>query len=227
MMMNVFNVEKQLIDLSTKLNVTLRNESPADYKTVENLTREAFWNMYMSGCDEHFVLHNLRSSPDYIKELDFVAELDGKIIGNIVYAKASIQDDATKCDIIGFGPISVLPEYQNKGIGSQLITHTVKLAKDNGYKAIVILGDPAYYSRFGFKPGKDYNISMPNGSFLDALQVLELYPNALQGVKGRFIESTVYEDIDANAVEVFDKQFSHKEKGIPKKPINMENKDNG
>jgi predicted N-acetyltransferase YhbS len=204
------------------MNITLRNETPADYTTVEHLTREAFWDMYMSGCDEHFVLHNLRSSPDYISELDFVAELDGEIVGNIVYAKASIQDAESKSDIIGFGPISVLPAYQNKGIGSRLITHTVKLATEMGYKAIVILGDPAYYNSFGFKPGKEYNISMPDGSFLDALQVFELYPHALQGVKGRFIESKVYEDIDEKAVDEFDKQFPHKEKGTPKKPIHMD-----
>jgi predicted N-acetyltransferase YhbS len=204
---------------SLLMDITLRNEKPEDYSAVENLTREAFWNMYQSGCVEHYILHNLRTSPDFIPELDFVAELDGKIVGNIVYATAKVVDDKNDYDVIGFGPISVLPEYQNKGIGSKMINHTVELGRNAGYKAIIILGDPAYYGRFGFIAAKNFNIAFADGNYLDALLVLKLYPDALKVIKGKFSESKVYEDIDEGKLEIFDRSFPHKEKGEPRKPI--------
>ncbi len=98
--------------------VTLRNETEFDYKTVENVTREAFWNHHGPGCDEHYLMHIMRNTEAFIPELDIVAELDCKIVGNIVYTKAKIVDDQDVAySVISFGPISVLPEYQGRGIG--------------------------------------------------------------------------------------------------------------
>ena len=125
------------------MNITLRIEDEKDYRTVDNLTREAFWNVYRPGCNEHFILHKLRSSQAFIKELDFVAELGGEIVGNIVYSKAIVVDNAgTKREVIGFGPISVLPSYQKQGIGAKLIEHTVKIAKKWGLKPLLFLEIP-------------------------------------------------------------------------------------
>jgi len=194
------------------MEIELRLEKEEDYKAVENLTREAFWNHYVPGCDEHLLVRNLRKTNVFIKELDFVALHNNKIVGNIMYAKALIKNNDLEYNVLTFGPLSVLPEYQNKGIGGQLIYHTIKLSKEMGYKCIIIYGDPEYYKRFGFKESKEYNITNKDRKYPAALLVLELYPNALNGIDGIFDEGKAYE-IDKNEAEIFDKSFTAKEKG--------------
>jgi len=197
------------------IKIELRLEQEEDYKAVENLTREAFWNKYVPGCNEHLLAHNLRKANAFIKELDFVALYDDKIVGNIMYAKATIENNDMEYTVLIFGPLSVLPEYQNKGIGGKLINHTVKLSREMGYKGIIIYGDPEYYKRFGFKESKEYKITNKDKKFPAALLVLELYPNALNGMEGMFDEGKAYE-IDKNEAEEFDKKFAAKEKGYSK-----------
>jgi len=197
------------------IKIELRLEQEEDYKAVENLTREAFWNKYVPGCNEHLLAHNLRKTNAFIKELDFVALCDDKIVGNIMYAKATIKNNDMEYAVLIFGPLSVLPEYQNKGIGGKLINHTVKLSREMGYKGIIIYGDPEYYKRFGFKESKEYKITSKDGKFPAALLVLELYPDALKGIEGVFEEGKAYE-IDKNEAEEFDKKFIAKEKGYSK-----------
>jgi len=197
------------------MEIELRLEEEKDFKTVENLTREAFWNNYVPGCDEHLLVHNLRKTNVFIKELDFVALYNDKIIGNIMYAKSAIKNNDLEYTVLTFGPLSVLPEYQNKGIGGKLINHTVKLSKEMGYKCIIIYGDPEYYKRFGFKESKEYKITNKDKKFPAALLVLELYPNALNGIEGVFDEGKAYK-IDKNEAEEFDKNFIAKEKGYSK-----------
>jgi len=189
----------------------IRLEKEQDHKAVENLTREAFWNLHVPGCDEHLLIHNMRKAPEFIKELDFVALLDDEIVGNIVYVKSKVIDNDVEHEVATFGPASVLPKYQNKGIGSKLINHTIPLVKELGYKAIIIYGFPAYYKRFGFKASKDYLITGKEGKYPAALLVLELYPNALKGIHGVFDEGKIYE-VDQNEMIEFDKQFEYKEK---------------
>jgi len=197
------------------LNIELRLEEEKDYFIVENITREAFWNHYVPGCDEHLLIHNLRKTNEFIKELDFVAINDNKIIGNIVYVKAKVINNDKEFNVLTFGPISVLPEYQNNGIGSKLINHTIKLSKEMGYKGIIIYGDPEYYKRFGFKESKQYKITNKDKKYPAALLVLELYPKALNGAEGIFDEGKAYE-VDKNEMEEFDKKFIKKEKGYSK-----------
>jgi len=197
------------------MEIELRLEEEKDYKTVENLTREAFWNYHVPGCDEHLLVHNLRKTIVFIKELDFVALYNDKIAGNIMYAKAAIKNNNLEYTVLTFGPLSVLPEYQNKGIGGKLANHTIQLSKEMGYKAIIIYGDPEYYKRFGFKQSKEYKIKNKDKKFPAALLVLELYPNALNGIEGIFDEGKAYE-IDKNEAEEFDKLFIAKEKGYSK-----------
>jgi len=193
-------------------NIRLRYEQPSDYKFVEELTREAFWNRYMPGCDEHYLLHILRERDCFIPGLDMVAEHRRKIVGNIVYSKAKLLcDNGETREVLTFGPISVLPSCQRKGIGTLLIEHTKVLAGKMGYKAILIYGDPDYYSRFGFIKAERYKIGTPDNMYVDALQALELFPGALYGCAGRFQVDPVF-SIDAAAAEEFDKQFEHKER---------------
>jgi len=197
------------------MEIELRPEEEKDYKTVENITREAFWNHYVPGCDEHFLVHKLRKTDVFIKELDFVALCNNEIVGNIMYAKSAVKNNDLEYTVLTFGPLSVLPEYQNKGIGGKLINHTIELSKKLGYKGIIIYGDPEYYKRFGFKESKEYKITNKDKKFPAALLVLELYPNALNGVEGIFDEGKAYE-IDKNEAEEFDKKFIAKEKGYLK-----------
>jgi predicted N-acetyltransferase YhbS len=197
------------------MEIILRLEEERDFTIVEDLTREAFWNVHYPGADEHLLVHNLRKTNVFIKELDFVALNNNKIVGNIMYANSTVKNDDLEYTVLTFGPVSVLPEYQNKGIGEKLINHTIKLSKEMGYKAIIIYGDPEYYKRFGFKESKEYKITNKDKKFPVALLVLELYPNALNGTEGIFDEGEVYE-IDKNEAEEFDKKFIAKEKEYSK-----------
>jgi predicted N-acetyltransferase YhbS len=193
------------------MNIKLRLEQPSDYNETENLTREAFWNHYSPGCDEHYLLHIMRHCPTFVPELDIVAEADGKIVGNAVYVKAVIKaDNGNQYEVLSLGPISVLPEYQHKGIGGQIIDYTRKLAKEMGFRAILLCGDPDYYSRQGFVPAETLGIRTADNMYAAALQVCELYENALADAKGRYIEDAIYEIDKASATE-FDKNFPPKE----------------
>ncbi|MCL2295072.1 MAG: N-acetyltransferase [Spirochaetes bacterium] len=197
------------------MEIKIRLEEERDYKIVEELTREAFWNQHFPGCDEHLLIHNLRQAKEFVRDLDFVAVYNNKIVGNIVYVKTKVKNNAAEHDVLTFGPLSVLPEYQNKGIGGKLINHTIKLSKDLGYKAIIIYGDPEYYKRFGFRESKEFKITNKDKKYPAALLVLELYSNALNGIEGVFDEGKVYE-INNDELEEFDKRFAKKEKGFSK-----------
>ena len=194
------------------MNLVIRNENRNDYRIVEELTREAFWNLYVPGCSEHYLLHNLRNSPDFIAELTFVAQKEGRIVGHIAYSRGVIKDkQGAEKEIVCFGPISVLPAYQKQGIGSALIKHTINLAKAKGYSAVCIYGDPRYYSRFGFRCAEKYEIKTADDKFAVALQVLELKQGALRNIAGKFIESAAFE-VDEDKFAEFDSNFPHKEK---------------
>ena len=197
------------------MEIELRMEEEKDYRIVEELTREAFWNNHVPGCDEHLLVHNLRRTNVFVKELDFVALKNNKIIGNIMYAKSKVIKNDLENIVLTFGPVSVLPEYQNKGIGNKLINHTIKLSKEMGYKSIIIYGDPLYYKRFGFIESKQYKITNKDKKYPVALLVLELYPNALSGIEGIFDEGKAYQ-INENELKEFEKTFPVKNKGYSK-----------
>jgi len=193
------------------MEIALRPETEKDYRTVEEVTREAFWDVYIPGCDEHLLIKNLRKMKNFVPALDFVAEHNGKIVGNIVYAEASVRDGGREHTVLTFGPISVLPEYQKNGIGSKLVRHTIQLAREMGYKAIIIYGEPGYYGRFGFTASKEFRITNKENKFPASLLVLELYPRALDGIEGAFDEGAAYV-IDEKELAEFEKGFAKKEK---------------
>ncbi len=194
------------------MKISIRHEVESDYREVEELTREAFWNLYVPGCDEHYLVHKMRTHPEFIPELDFIAVLKNKIVGNIMYTKSNLIDEAdNKVEITTFGPISVLPAYQRQGIGSALISHSRQIMMKMGYKAIVIYGHPHNYCKHGFKGSKDYGISNAEGKFPYSLLVLELEKGFLEGHKWRYFESEVY-SVDSMAAEEYDKFFKAKKK---------------
>ncbi len=196
-------------------NLTIRLETEKDYSAVETLTREAFWNIYKLGCDEHYFVHAMRSHEDFIPELAFVLEKDGEIIGNIMYTKSwLVSAEGERKEILTFGPISVLPQYQRQGCGRLLMEHSFAKARELGYDCIVILGNPAKYVGRGFVSCKKKNISLGDDIFPTALLVKELLPSVLEGKQWQFIGSTADECCaDSAAVEAFDRTFPPKEKG--------------
>ena len=192
--------------------IILREEEKKDFFENENLTREAFWNVYKPGCDEHFILKLLRNSESYIKELSLVAVFENKIVGNIVYSKM-FKDDKMSNEIICFGPISVHPDFQKKGIGSLLINTTSKKAKDFGYKAIFITGNKNYYKRFGFKPAFDYNIHLEGNKLDDRAEyfmVKELEIGYLNKNPGIYNFDKIFFNLPKAEIEEYDKLFPTK-----------------
>jgi len=194
------------------MDVVIKNENENDYKTVEGVVREAFWNLYVPGCNEHFILHNLRNNSDFIRELDFIAEKEGQIVGQIAYSRGLITDKiGAEKEVISFGPVSVLPAFQKQGIGSALIIHSVNIARTMGYPAICIYGDPRYYSRFGFRCAEKYEIKTADDKFAVALLALELKQGVLNDMPGRFIESAAFE-VNENEFVQYEAVFPFKEK---------------
>lgn len=172
--------------------IKIRNERETDYKTVEDITRKAFYNLYIPGCAEHYLVHIMRGHEDFIAELDFVIELDGQVIGNIMYTKAKLIDEAgTKKETLTFGPVCIAPEHQRKGYGKMLLEHSFREALVLGYDAVVIFGSPVNYVSSGFKSCKKYNVCLENNKFPAAMMVKELTPNVFDGRKWTYYDSPV------------------------------------
>lgn len=190
----------------------IRNEIENDYRAVETATRNAFWNLNVPGCDEHYLAHIMREYEDFIPELDFVVELDGQIVGNVMYTKSKLIDEVgNEKQILTFGPISVDPNYQRRGYSKKLLEHSFVKALELGYDVIVIFGNPDNYVSRGFKSCKKYNICLENDVFPTAMLVKELKSGALDGRKWIFVESSVY-NINCNEAQKFDELFEFKEK---------------
>jgi predicted N-acetyltransferase YhbS len=193
------------------MTIEIRLEVQEDHFETEKMTREAFWDLYKPGCNEHFLLHQLRKSPAFIPELDYVACDGGILVGNIIYSLATISDGTNKTAVLCMGPLCVAPLYQNRGLGSTLLRKTTELAVRMGYKAVVIFGNPGYYQKFGFRNAREYGIQTSQGENFDAFMVLELVENGLQGISGRFQEDEAF-IMDADEFERYDRQFPFKEK---------------
>lgn len=209
-----FRIALDLIERELN-SMTIRLEEPGDYREVENLTREAFWNKYRPGCFEHYVLHRYWDRSEFVKELDYVVEEDGKIVAHIMYSRAQITaDDGSTIPIMIFGPVSVLPEKQGKGYGSKLIRHTLDLAEKLGCGAVAITGDPGYYHRFGFVSGSGLGIyynGLPRSEEAPFFMVKELKEGFLEGITGVYRDPEGY-FVEYDDVEAFDAKFPPKEK---------------
>ena len=196
-------------------NLKIRLETENDYRAVEELTREAFWNVYVPGASEHYFVHMMRSHPDFIPALAFVLELDGEIIGNIMYTKAWLEDENGELkEILTFGPLCVAPKYQRQKFGKILIEHSFAVARSMGYDVNINFGNPGNYVSRGFVSCKKKNVSfVVEGNHPTALLVAELVPGVLDGKKWMYIPSTAADCCDDTAaVEAFDAGFAPKEK---------------
>ncbi len=194
------------------MQISIRQTEASDYKETENLMRESFWNHYSPGCSEHYLLHIMRKNPDFVPELDFVAVADDKIVANVVYMKSVLEaDNGTTHEVLSLGPIAVHPDYQRIGIGKKLIEYSRDSAHKMGFKAILLCGDPDYYSRRGFIPAESLGIRTADNMYFAALHVCELYEDALMEAQGEYHENEIYFVDDKDVME-FDNRFPYKEK---------------
>ncbi len=185
-----------------------------DFKITENITREAFWNIYKPGCDEHLVLNKLRNSKSYFGELDLVAIFENEIVGHIISTKAKVVDAQKNVhEVLCLGPVSVIPNFQKNGIGSKLINESIKVATELGFSGIILFGNPEYYHRFGFKNAKKYGITTKDGQNFEPFMALELQEKSLKNISGKFFEDECFTTKEAELVE-FEKQFPYKEKRV-------------
>ncbi len=191
---------------------TVRNEQPADYRTVEEITRKAFWNLYVPGASEHYLVHAMRGHEDYIPELSFVLENDGGIIGSIHFTHAKVITPAgEQAPVLHLGPVSITPELHRRGYGRVLITHAIEQARALGHRAIVLGGFPYHYEPYGFCGTKKFNITMTDGKFYTGIMALPLYDGALDGVTGRIeLSKSLYPD--ESGLEAFEATFPPMEK---------------
>ena len=135
--------------------IEIREEKISEQRETENVVREAFWNVYSPGCSDHYLVHQIRQCPAYIPQLNLVAVKNETIVGHVINIKSYISgDDGRNYEVISLGPISVLPQYQRTGVGSKLISEVKKIAKQSGYRAILLYGNPAFYLKQGFEPAE-------------------------------------------------------------------------
>ena len=190
-------------------NIIIRKETKDDYYATELCTLRAFWNINGPGCNEHLMVHKLRDSEDYLPDLSRVAELDGRIVGVVMYHKARIVDGDKETEIITFGPLAVEPTCINMGIGSKLMKETLKLAKEAGYLGIAFCGEPDYYPRLGFRRGKGTGLEHAVFGTPDAFMVYPLN-DGFEKLRGKFYEAKVFEECDdEKEIEEFTKNFPY------------------
>ncbi|WP_042476259.1 GNAT family N-acetyltransferase [Bacillus ndiopicus] len=176
------------------MNFSIRQEHHSDYETTEDVIRQAFLDEDMSDQKEHFLVQRIRQSSAFIPELSLVAvDSDDKIIGHILLSKITIEHGETSIDSLALAPVSVLPAYQNKGIGSQLIKDVLQKAAEIGQQSVIVLGHAAYYPKFGFRQAREWNIFAPFEVPSEIFMALELTPNALQNVQGTVRYSDAFE----------------------------------
>ena len=195
-------------------NYSIRVEEERDYSTVEDFVREAFWNVYRPGCTEHYVLHHLRSNPDFIPELAFVMEADGKIIGQNVFVKAQItKNEVTAFPILTMGPICIANEYKRKGYGKILLDYSLEKAKALGYGAVCFEGNIDFYGKSGFDFASKFGIKyhgLPEGMAADFFLCKELKPGYLDGITGVYATPAAYFVAEENPedFEKFEREFN-------------------
>jgi len=201
--------------------IHIRQEQERDHYAVESITRDAFWftNRENDGskiCDEHLLTHKLRNTPSLVPELNLVAELNGDIAGHIIYTISKIIDEhGTAHEMLTFGPLTVTPDYQNRGIGKALMRHSFKIAKELGHKAVIIYGHPHYYPRVGFRRAAEFGLTTADGKTFDPFMAYPLYNGALDGIRGSYHIDPVYDTLTQEDALEFDKKFPPKPQHIP------------
>lgn len=196
-------------------NIIIRLEKQEEYREVENMVRESFWNVYRPGCLEHYVLNQLRNDPAFIQELDFVMEEEGKLIGQNMFMRATIKaDDGRDIPIMTMGPICITPERKRKGYGKILLDYSLEKAKELGCGAVCFEGNIDFYGKSGFTQASTFGIryhGLPEGEDASFFLCKELIPGYLDGITGEYATPQGY-FVDEAETEMFDQAFPVKEK---------------
>ena len=196
-------------------DITIRQEKKEDHRAVEELVREAFWNVYRPGCFEHYVIHVLRDDPAFVKELDLVMEQDGRLIGQNMFMETVIRaDDGRDIPVLTMGPIGILPEKKRRGYGKMLLDESLRRAAALGYGAVLFEGNIAFYGKSGFDYARHFGIryhDLPEGADDSFFLCKELIPGYLDDITGVYQTPQGYYVDDAD-VEIFDKTFPPKVK---------------
>ena len=196
-------------------DVTIRSEEKEEYREVENLIRESFWNVYMPGCSEHYVIHVLRDDPAFVKELDFVMEQDGRLIGQNMFMRTVINsDDGRDIDVLTMGPICITPDLKRKGYGKLLLDYSLEKAGELGFGAVLFEGNIGFYGKSGFDYARNFGIryhDLPEDADDSFFLCKELVSGYLKGVTGVYRTPDGYY-VDDRDVEEFDRSFPAKEK---------------
>ena len=198
-----------------KNDYIIRLERKEDHAKVENLVREAFWNVYRPGCLEHYVLHQMRDAEDFVPELNFVLEKDDEIIGQNVFVKAKITaDDGREIPIMTMGPICIAPEYKRQGYGKILLDYSLEKAAEFGAGALCFEGNIDFYGKSGFTFASELGIryhGLPEGEDASFFLCKELIPGYLDGITGEYATPQIY-FVDEAEADVFDQRFPDKKK---------------
>jgi len=198
-----------------KNDYIIRLERSEEHRDVEALVREAFWNVYRPGCSEHYVIHVLRDDPAFVKELDFVMEQDGRLIGQNMFMKTVINaDDGRDIPVLTMGPIGILPEHKRQGYGKILLDHSLEQAAAMGFGAVLFEGNIGFYGKSGFDYARKFGIryhDLPEGADDSFFLCKELIPGYLSGVTGVYQTPQGYY-VDDSDVEAFDRAFPPKKK---------------
>ena len=179
-----------------KNNIVIRLEEKSEYRKVENLVRDSFWNVYRPGCLEHYVLNQLRNDPAFVPELDFVMYQDGELIGQNIFVRTAITaDDGRSIPIMTMGPICI----KNAELGCG---------------ALCFEGNIDFYGKSGFKQASEYGIryhGLPEGEDASFFLCKELITGYFDGITGEYATPEGYL-VDEQEAEEFDKQFPYKAK---------------
>ena len=198
-----------------KNDCLIRLEKKEEYRQVESLVRESFWNVYRPGCLEHYVLHRLRSDPDFVPELDFVMEQNGTLIGQNVFMRAIIRaDDGREIPIMTMGPICIAPERKRQGYGKILLDYSLEQASRLGCGALCFEGNIDFYGKSGFTYASEFGIryhGLPEGADASFFLCRELIPGYLKGITGVYATPRAY-FVDEAEAEAFDRAFPPREK---------------
>ena len=195
--------------------ITIRLEKKDEYRAVENLIRESFWNVYKPGCSEHYVIHLLRKDPAFVTELDFVMELDGRLIGQNMFMRTIIEaDDGREIPILTMGPICITPELKRKGYGKILLDYSLEKATELNFGAVLFEGNINFYGKSGFEYARNFGIryhDLPEGVDDSFFLCKELVSGYLDGITGVYQTPKGYYVNDLE-VEMFDQEFPAKKK---------------
>ena len=199
-------------------DVIIRRETENDYRAAEALVREAFWNVYRPGCQEHYVLHRFRSDSAFVPELSYVMERDGRLIGQNIFVRAAIRcDDGRSVPILAMGPICVAPELQRQGLGKRLLDFTLERAAALGFGAVCFEGSIDFYGKSGFTVASAFGVryhGLPEGADASFFLGKELLSGYLSGVAGEYAPPEGYfaAEREPEAFARYDAQFPPKEK---------------